>query len=214
MRWLAWGCALCVCASAAGGTTVDQEPTAALASKFSTALDGSSDTVLNRAFVPSAEKRHGEVRLVRRDSGLTVQTLLYSKLLKRVVARIGEKERQQWPSGSDGHRDSLTYVDTIVQAQQEIAETSREGAKEDDRRQAMLIEFVCQPTAALVAVYEPQVQQAGEELTITDKRLLAILEPSRQYVFENMKLIVADSLGLPEAEIYELFDGLGSPAHN
>jgi hypothetical protein len=198
MKWLVWGCVLVLCVSAYGGASVEQAP----------------DTVLDRAFVPSAEKRHGEVRLVRRGSGLVVQTLLYSKLLKRVVGRIDEKERRHWPPESDGYQDSRAYVETIVEAQREIAEASRNHAKESDRRQAMLIEFVCQPTSARVAVYQPQVQEADDGLTITDKRLLATLAPSRQYVFENMKLIVADSLGLPEPEINALFDGLGGPDHN
>jgi hypothetical protein len=214
MRWLAWGFALLLCVPAVGETPAEPQRTADLAEKYSSALDGSSDIPLKQAFVPSEERRHADVRLARRQSGLVVQTLINSKLLKRVVARIGQKERRNWPPDSEGYEDSSTYIDAIERAQQQIAETSLGAAHEGDRRQQMLIEFVLQPTVALVAVYEPQVRETGDELRITGKQPLAILQPSRYYVFEDMKLIVADSLELSGSEIDALFDGFADPVHN
>lgn len=214
MRWLAWGFALLFCVPLVGDTPAESQRTLDLAEKYSSALDGSSDTPLKQAFVPSDERRHADVRLSQRQSGLVVQTLINSKLLKRVVARIGQKERRNWQPDSEGYQDSSAYIDALERAQQQIAETARDDADEGDRRQKMLIEFVLEPTVALVAIYEPQVQETGDELTIAGKRPLAILQPSRYYVFENMKLIVADSLELSGSEIDALFDGFADPVHN
>ena len=198
MKWFAWGCLLAICMPVSGGTV----------EKYESVLDGSNDTVLNRAFVPSAEKRHGEVRLVRRDDGLVVQTLLYSKLLKRVVARIRQKEERNWPAERDGHQDSLGYIDAIENAQLEIAERYRGSTIDEDRRQSMLIEFIYQPDAAVVAIYAPGVEETDDGLRITGKQPISIIEPSRHYVFDNMKLIVADSLEIPDDETEVLFDAM------
>jgi hypothetical protein len=211
MKWFAWGCLMAICLPVSGGTLVEQRQTAAMVEKYDSALDGSGDTVLSRAFVPSVEKRHGEVRLVRRDDGLVVQTLLYSKLLKRVVARIGEKERMHWPPQRDGHRDALGYIDALGKAQLDIAERFRDRANNEDRRQKMLIEFICQPAAALVAIYELRMEEIDGEPRITGKRPIAIIEPSRHYVLENMKLIVADSLNVPDDESEALFHEIAAP---
>jgi hypothetical protein len=211
MRFLALGLILSICTPASGGGAIESEDTGAMIEKYRSALDGSGDVVLSRAFVPSAEKRHGEVRLVRRDRGLVVQTLLYSKLLKRVVARIEEKERRSWPPERQGHRDALGYIEALESAQREIAAGSPDGTGDRDRRQKMLIEFIREPAAAVVAVYELRMTEAGDQVRITGKRPLAIIEPSRHYVEENMKLIAADSLKLTDDETRELSEQLAGP---
>jgi len=171
------------------------------------ALDGAGDIVLTRALVPSAEKHHGEVRLVRRGDGLVVQTLLYSKLLDRVVARIGKKERVNWPPEREGHRDALEYVDALVSAQKQIAAEHRDGAAGEDRRHKMLIEFISFPQTALVVIHELQMEEADGEVRISEKKPIVILEPSVNYVHDNMRLIVADALGITATEAEALFEG-------
>ncbi len=77
-------------------------------------LDAAHDRILRRSFVPSEEQKVGELRLIRRGDSDVVQTLLYTKVLKRVVAEIRKKELASWPADQPGHEDAIRYVETIA----------------------------------------------------------------------------------------------------
>ena len=88
-------------------------------------LDATNDRVLERAYVPSASDKVGEVRLIRRGGADVVQTLLYSKILSRVVAEIRKKELANWPQGAPFHDDALRYVAILDRVQKEIWDRCR-----------------------------------------------------------------------------------------
>jgi hypothetical protein len=154
------------------------------------------DAVQHRAFVPSTEKPQGEVCLIARDGGTVVQTLLYSKVLKRAVGKIVEKEGRNWPEAKPGHEDSIRYTEALVAAREEIVAAFADRQDRSERRQALLIEFVLIDEEASVVLAEPQVAVDGADWRILDRRELTLLEPSVDYVRQNMRLIAADALGL------------------
>jgi hypothetical protein len=168
--------------------------------------DRNDEVVLRRVSVPSVEKRQGEVRVLRRGEATVVQTVLHSKVLRRVVGRVVRKERRNWPEGVDGHADAEAYVDALIRAQQDLASDDGRSPEARDRRSALLVEFILSDRAARVEIGEPLVEERNLELIVTASRRLELLELSRPYVERNMTLIVADSFGIEESEARTLLD--------
>jgi hypothetical protein len=161
---------------------------------------GDAGRVVNRAYVPSPERRVGEVRLIERGGAVVVQTLLYSKVLKRVVAEIRAKEERNWPPERDGHADMQRYVAALEAARQEIWRRLPKD-RTADRPQRLLIEFVAGDRAAEVALAEFDFVERHGAVEITARRPLATLDLSAPYVRRNMRLILQDAFGRPADEI-------------
>jgi len=156
-------------------------------------LDASHDRRIERAFVPTPEEKVGEVRLIRRGDAAVVQTLLYSKLLARVVAEIRKKELANWPEGQPGHDDALRYVEMLAGVQKQIWDRMPRDEVGADRRQKMGIEFVLAKQAAFVAVGAIAISDEDGEVRVMSFEPIEVFEPSRGYVQRNMRLIAADS---------------------
>ena len=158
-------------------------------------LDTVGDRVVRRAFVPSPDQKVGEVRIVRRGDAQVVQTLLYSKILSRVVAEIRKKEAANWPPGAPGHEDAERYGAALARVQEQIWDRMPRSETVRDRRQKMWIEFVLSPQRALVAMGPFEMQEAGGEVKVVKREALVVVEPSRDYVERNMRLIEVDAFG-------------------
>jgi hypothetical protein len=156
-------------------------------------LDAAHDRVVERVFVPSPEEKVGEVRLIRRGDAEVVQTLLYSKVLARVVAEIRKKELANWPEGQPGHDDALRYADMLARVQKQIWDRMPRDEVGTDRRQKMGIEFVLAKRAAFVAVGAIAIDEANGEVRVARFEPIESFVPSRRYVQRNMRLIAADS---------------------
>ena len=155
-------------------------------------LDPRAVQVMARSYVPEAEKPVGEVRLIRRGDANVVQTLLYTKVLSRVVAEIRKKELANWPD-DPGRSEALRYVEALAAAQKRIFGELAPKPFGGDRRQKLWIEFLVAPGAALVAIGRFELETGGGEVRVSSRELLAVLEPARDYVARNMRLIAADS---------------------
>ena len=174
-------------------------------------LDGSRDEVVRAAFVPSEEQPVGEVRLVRRRDAVVMQTVLYTKFLKRVVAEIRRKELAAWPRDRRGHDDSMRYVDAVAAAQAGIQERFRRREDRGDRRQRMLIEFILAGDVSVVALAEPTLAGTGGRVRVVSRRQIAVLRLSRTYVRGNFHEIARDALGLSGEESRRLLEPLLPP---
>jgi hypothetical protein len=165
-------------------------------------LDPTSDRIGRRAFVPSEAQKVGEVRLVRRGDGDVVETLLYSKVLSRVVAEIRKKELANWPPDQPGRDDALRYVAALESVQKQIWERLPRSEVVRDRRQKLFIDFVLTKTSAVVAIGAFEMDETNGEVRILQREPLVVFEPSRDYVERNMRLITADSFP-PTEEVRE-----------
>jgi hypothetical protein len=163
--------------------------------KLAPLLDSAADHVVARAFVPSPEDKVGEVRRIRRGDADVVQTLLYSKILARVVAEIRKKELANWPEGSPGHHDALRYAAMLGRVRKQIWNRIPRDEVGADRRQKMGIEFVRTGDAAVVVVGAITIVENDGEVRVARFEPMAFFEPSRHYVERNMQLIEADAFG-------------------
>jgi hypothetical protein len=207
-RGVAAGVALAVAgllaavSGAAAAPAAAAGPTAAQAAL----LDIARDVVVESTFVPSAQRPQGEVRIVRRGGRAVVQTILYTRVLKRVIGAISDKERRNWPAGAAGHADMERYVAALEEFRRAAAARPDQAGAEVDRRVQALIEFIDAPGDPLVAIGGVTLAAtAGQEGTAGAVRIgaratPALLSLSADYVRRNMALIVADAFSVDPGE--------------
>lgn len=174
-------------------------------------FDDTRDTIVRNAFVPSEDQQQGEVRLLRRGGAAVMQTVLYTRVLKRVVAEIRKKELANWPPDREGYDDSQKYINAILEARNRIQERFPERRNRGERRQTMLIEFILSNDASLVAIAEPKLEEANGHMRIVSRRPIAVLELSRTYVRGDIYEIARDALKLGRKESKDLLEPLLPP---
>ena len=187
---LAWG-------SAAGAQEV-------VPARLAPWLDATADRVVDRAYVPSAESKVGEVRILRRGEATVVETLLYTKVLSRVIGEIRKKELANWPGNSDAAR----YIETLERVQKQIWSRMPTNQRVTDRRQKLWIDFVVAPGVAFVGVGAFEMEEPRGEVRLLRRELLALLEPSPGYVWRNQRLITADAFHVEDAAVAPLLGPL------
>ena len=169
-----------------------------------TAGTASADQVLARAYLPSPERVHGELRLVRRDDALCMQTLLYSNSLRRGVDRIRKKELYHWPAGRPGAEDSARYLGALEQAKRHALERSAATGNLADPRPRLLIEFVLGSSDARVAFYDVEVERTADGFVVRDPRQILAVEASREYVARAIRIQGDEGFDTPAPELTSL----------
>jgi len=182
--------------------------------ELSVAAQGDKEVLIRRAPVPADPPYQGEVRLLRRDSALVVQTLLNSKVMQRVVGAIQKKELQNWPQGREGSIDSRRYSEELVLAFQTVRDRAKERQKagERGRHLQLMIEFVLEEPRGYVALYLPTLTQEDDRLVVQKKELLKKLPLSRDYLRKDMQLIIQDSFQLEPDKAIELLQPMAGGA--
>lgn len=169
-----------------------------------------AETIVLRGAVPSEQRKQGEVRLLLRDGNPVVQTVLYSRLLRRVAGTIAEKEEVQWPDGAPGCEDSRRYVLALADLAGRIREEQRHGSGPEEGRRGMVIEFMLQDGLGKVKIAAVDVAETGSGLAPGKELLPAkLLDLTPGYVWRNMVLILSDSLGLPISEVEAILEETG-----
>ena len=167
-------------------------------------VQASADSVIWRAPIPVEPPHQGEVRLIRRDSALVMQTILNSKVLKHVIAAIQKKELRAWPEGREGWVDSRRYSDELYRAYEAVRRGAKDREDKDDRHIRLMIEFVLEERHNFVTFYEPTLTTRGEQYSVQEKKVLKKLNTSRGYLYNNLREIVRDSFQLDEKEAVKL----------
>jgi hypothetical protein len=167
-----------------------------IAHALSSALnDGSHDEVKATKVVPDPSRKVGEVRLLARGQAVVVQTVISTKLLDRVTGEIRKKEEGNWPAG-DPSREAYLAALEKVRANVEKRDV---GADWKDRRRRLLIEFAADDRDA--AVFLGTFRATGGDGSTIEREVLETLDLPRSYVLRNMRLILADSFKVAEAEV-------------
>jgi hypothetical protein len=153
----------------------------------------SGDGVLARAYLPSAERIHGELVLARRGTALVMGTLLYSNSLRRGVDRIRKKELYHWPADRPGAEDSTRYLQALERAKRHVLERFEHAAPGDtnatrDPRPRLLIEFTLDGTDAQVAFYDVEVEATKSGFVVRERRPIQVLAASRDYIARAMRI--------------------------
>jgi hypothetical protein len=166
-----------------------------------------AEVVVAATPVPAPDRRVGDVRLLRRGGVAVVQTVLDTSLLPRVVAEIHKKEVPNWPSGKPGADDSMRYLAALDQMADQVRAQQSKDPRRTHRRLHLLIEFALGPTQAAVSISS---WRTGDDDRVLRSEPVVVLQPSRNYVATNMRLIAADSFHVDGAALDALLAPLGT----
>jgi len=166
-----------------------------------------TELVVARAYVPAPDRRVGEVRVVRRQDAVIVQTLLYARVLGRVVGEIRKKEAASWPDGTPEHAAMERYVARLTAAADRVwRERLPESDQRSDRRLPLFIEFTRAPLATSVTLGTFTIPDHDRDVEVREPRVYEVLTLASSYVERNMRLIVADAFRVSEARAAELLE--------
>lgn len=149
--------------------------------------------------MPAPARKVGEVRLISRGNAVVVQTLLSTRLLSRVIAEIGQKEKRNWPENDAASRDYMAAL-----AAGRLRVEKRDTGGRADRRRRLLIEFAADEKDAVVLVGTYTGGADTADLTPRTREVFSTLALPRAYVLRNIRLILADSFHLAETDVDRL----------
>ncbi len=155
-----------------------------------------AEQVVRRVVVPAAEQPQAEVQIVRRGPELLVRTIIFSPILRRVVAAIDAKEAKRWPEESAGFVESQRYREQLYAATETVRQRFAERPDPAQNRQALVIEFLRNKTERRISLLLPQLAGEFGSLRIRTAELLQSWRSRGDYVDENMLEIVQDSFHL------------------
>ncbi len=164
---------------------------------------------LARAFIPSSNNVHGEVRLLKRDGTACMQTLLYSKYLRRGLYEMAKQERQAWPDGWPCCEFSSNYLAAVDAGKREVLGLSEPDTNTAPEIKRMLIEFNFSPTGTWYTVGEPELDGPPETRTVTTARVIRTEEAHPHYVSRAMWLMGERGFGLEPAALQDLLERAG-----
>lgn len=184
LRWL------CVCGVALAAT-----------------MSRGQDAWIARAFIPSTNSVHGEVRLVRTEAGACFQTLLYSRHLRRGLHEMSREERLGWPEGYPCHADSTNYLDALARGRDRVFSSAPAG--ETNRIYRMLIECTLGTQDAICVVSEVDLEGDANELRIGNRRPVCEVPVHPFYASRAMRLMGEQGFGLAGEPLAELLRSAG-----
>lgn len=169
------------------------------------------ETWLRRAFLPSTNNVHGEVRLLRRDGSTCMQTLLYSRYLRRGLHEMARKERLSWPEGLPGHDESARYLAAMEKAKDAVLGPAGSTADEAeaDVRHKLLIEFTLTPTGACYALSRMELAGEPDGYAIASSEVIVREDAHPYYVSQAIRLMAKEGFKLEGDDLDALLQSAG-----
>jgi hypothetical protein len=155
-----------------------------------------------RAFIPSTNNVHGEVRLLRRGDTACFQTILYSRHLRRGLYEIAKEERLSWPEGYPCHGDSTNYLAVLMQGRDRVLEAA--DPADTNRLFRLLVECTLDPKQGACAAYEIDLAGPPDALQVENPRLVTSQAVHPFYASRAMLLMGERGFGLTGEPLVEL----------
>jgi hypothetical protein len=165
--------------------------------------------ILHRAFVPSARRRHGEVRLsAASNQCVRVESVLFTSELARGFHRIHEEEKSLWPEGSDFHADSRRYLAALdaarEQIQKEILAVGDINApvQAGARKHQVVIQFELRGKAGRIEIAKAELDGMDGDgpVQIVASTPLQTLDVPAEYVRRSFQRMLARAFDIADVE--------------
>ena len=153
------------------------------------------ETILRRAWIPSAERPQGEIRLVERSGVPVVEVLLHTRVLKRVVAGIRDKEKAAWPNGGEGAEASRLYLEALEASAADVRRAhapTEKGQPPPSPKLGLLIEIGAAGDKGFAAFSDVDVVEAKDGLEVRRVRPLRRLDQPVAWAKRTVELIRAE----------------------
>lgn len=140
-----------------------------------------------------------------------MQTLLYSKHLRRGLHEMVKKERQSWPEGLPGHDDSARYLAAMERARNAVLGPAGDEAPDGDSdvRHRMMIEFNIGPAGAGFTLSRMELQGPEDAYVVVSPQVLASASAHPYYVSRAIRLMAAEGFDLAGDDLDRLLREAG-----
>lgn len=163
---------------------------------FAVLMPAARADLVSAAWIPTSVFPQGRVRAITRDDGLTLEVLLHSRYLDRLVHAIIQKEQANWP---EDHPDAASYIEGVRRARAEVKKlTGGRG------RETLRISFILQPKGGVIEWATGPLRESRGEWILENPRPLHAFTPTRAYLLRNAALILQDSLRYSEDDAWAL----------
>ena len=165
--------------------------------------------ILHRTFVPSAKRRHGEVRLTAQSNQcVRVESVLFTSQLARGFHRIHEEETSLWPEGAAFHADSKRYLAALDAARDQIHKDSLDAGDINAPVQAgaekhqVLIRFELRDGAGRIEIAKAELEGTDGEgpVRILSTTPLQALDVPADYVRRSFQRMLTRAFDITPVE--------------
>lgn len=181
--------------------------------------------VMRHTFVPSAQRRHGEVRLcsltpAEGTGTVRVESVLFSTMLARGLHRIRQEESRAWPEGSTHFADSQKYLAALDAAAKVVLGPGEETpdpsqpVKAGAEVRRLRIVFEVSGDAARVEISTVELgptDGAGPVIVLSSNPLQAV-SVSPAYARACHRLMLAAAFDAPEKDVADWLAEAGKKA--
>jgi hypothetical protein len=166
------------------------------------------ETCVASAFIPSADRIHGETRVLRRASDACVQTVLHSTSFRRGIKEILTREAELWTENKPGYADSIRYQAELEKVKQIIVDQPR--SEEDAvKPHTLVMEFVFEPGKSRIDFSRADVELSTNHFVILNQSVLQSLDVSDEYMSRAMLVMTAAALGPDRHDAIPLLESAG-----
>lgn len=167
------------------------------------------EEILHRAFVPSAKRRHGEVRLTAASNQcVRVESVLFTSQLARGFHRIHEEETSLWPEGAAFHADSKRYLAALDAARDQIHQDSLDAGDINAPVQAgaekhqVVIRFELRGDAGRIEIAKAELEGTDGDgpVRIVSTTPLQTLDVPADYVRRSFQRMLTRAFDVAESE--------------
>lgn len=154
-----------------------------LSPAFATETEGSE--ILARANMPNNLFPQAEVRLVKRDCEMVVQSAILPRFPDKVRHKIVSSEEKNWP----GDSDSKAYVAALENA------FDAYRREHDMKTTALVIDFVSAPNDTRIDFLFSAAERNKTGITLQPASVWCSLSLSHHYIRKNQEYILIDAFG-------------------
>ena len=159
-----------------------------------TAAAHEPETILRRAPIPSADRPQGEIRLAERSGVRVIEVLLYTRVLKHVVARIRDEEKAAWRDGGEGAEASRRYLEALEESAADVRRVhaprpTEKGQPPPSPKLGLLIEIGVAGDRGFAAFSDVDVVESKDGFEVRRVRPLRRLEQPVAWAKRTVELI-------------------------
>jgi len=138
-----------------------------------------------------------------------MQTLLYSKYLRRGLHEMAKQERQAWPDGWPCCEVSSNYLADLAAVKTEVLGAAVDATNQASELSRLLIEFSFSPTGTFFAVGDMELEGPPDALEVVNPRWSRSRPAHPYYVSRAMRIMGERGFGLPPDALDALLEKAG-----
>lgn len=170
--------------------------------------DPTAGDVMAKAWIPSAQSRHGETRILRRPDELCIQTILHTASFRKGIKEILAREGQVWSERNAGFEDSRRYTTELNRIKQVMLETP-DMQPEPGQPYTLIMEFCFRPGDCRISFWSADVRPGEDTFDILSAHCLSRIVVSDIYMSRAQLIMATAACGHERSDLRDVLSAGG-----